>query len=488
MKGNLAQEAGTALFWKVTQQGGVNLLYLCRLLILARLLSPDDFGLVAIAMTAIGLFLKLTDFGMQPALVQKPQATDQHYDSAWTVGLFRAVAVGGVVFLTAPLIGDVFGEPRTVGIIRVLALLPVVEALASIKVVELVRRLQFRSMATARLCEAFTNTAVCIALAPVLGVWALVAGALAGPSAFAILSYVLAPYRPRVALDRSAARSLIHYGRWIFVTGLVAMSAAALLRALISRQLGTAELGLYFLAAKLAFWPNEVATEVVGAVAFPVYARVQANRRQATRAFRAVLTSIVLALTPVFALMIALAPSGVVHVLGPQWTDTGSLIQLLAIVGLVGLVGDAVVPLLKGLGQPYLYALLESGQSLLLVACAAVLIQQFGLPGVGYAWVVAIAATVTAGILFARRILENPFAGVASSWGAIGAASALGALAAHQIQGEIEGILGLGLAVASGVALIAAALWTVNRLFELKLTGEVARVFPQAAPLLAKCE
>ena len=96
MKGGLAEEAGSALFWKALLQGGTHLIYLLRLLILARVLAPEDFGLLAIAMTGIGMSLRLTDLGIQPSLVQRPSLTDQHYDTAWTIGvLILAVAVAG---------------------------------------------------------------------------------------------------------------------------------------------------------------------------------------------------------------------------------------------------------------------------------------------------------------------------------------------------------------------------------------------------------
>ena len=87
MKGGLAEEAGSALFWKALLQGGTHLIYLLRLLILARVLAPEDFGLLAIAMTGIGISLRLTDLGIQPSLVQRASLTEQHYNTAWTVGV-----------------------------------------------------------------------------------------------------------------------------------------------------------------------------------------------------------------------------------------------------------------------------------------------------------------------------------------------------------------------------------------------------------------
>jgi O-antigen/teichoic acid export membrane protein len=486
MSNRLAEMAGTALFWKIIQQGGVNLLYFVRLLVLARLLAPVDIGLVAIAMTGVALFNGLTDFGLQAALIQKEQITDRDYATAWTVGVLRAATVATAVFFTAPMVAGAFGEPRAVEILRVLALLPMLDAASSVRMAELIRTLRFRSVGIAKLADALANTTLCIALAPTLGVWALVVGTLAGPFVYAVLSYFLAPSRPRLLLDRDAAGSLITFGRWIFITGLATIGSAALFRAVISRQLGTAELGMYFLAAKLAFLPNEVATEVIGAVSFPVYARVQSNIAQASRAFRAVFTSTYLVLAPVFALIIVLAPSLVQHVLGAKWHGTESLIRLLAVVGFIGLIGDTAVPVLKGLGRPEKFALLEGGQSCLLVVSAWLFVGRFGLLGAGYAWCVAIGATVILSGVLLHRTLRLPFEGGAKRFGAIGVASIWGACVASYIQQAIPGATGLALAIGASGANAVALLWLLNRILALKLAADVTAAFPQAAPLLAK--
>ncbi|MHC4103406.1 MAG: oligosaccharide flippase family protein, partial [Planctomycetota bacterium] len=277
MKEDLAQRAGSALFWKAVQLAGVHIIFLVRLLILARLLSPIDFGLLAIAVTAIGFLLSVTDFGMIPALVQREQINDRYYNTAWTIGLIRALIISLLVFFAAPVIAKIFVEARATVILQVLAIRPLLDAAASIKLAELIRNLKFRSLALVKLSEALLNTFVAITLAQAFGVWALVAGALAGSTSYMAISYLLAPHRPELSLNYASVRPLIAFGRWIFLTGLIAVFGAMVLKVVISRQLGAVELGLYFLAAKLAFLPAELASEVAGSVAFPLYARLQSD-------------------------------------------------------------------------------------------------------------------------------------------------------------------------------------------------------------------
>ena len=95
-----------------------------------------------------------------------------------------------------------------------------------------------------------------------------------------------------VEIDWNAVKPLLKFGGWLLVTGVISMAGNFGLRIVVSRQLGAEALGLYFLAAQLAFLPSEIASEVVGTVAFPLFARLQSNLKQAARAFQAILTGL----------------------------------------------------------------------------------------------------------------------------------------------------------------------------------------------------
>jgi O-antigen/teichoic acid export membrane protein len=478
MKDRLASTVGTALFWKAIQLGGVKSIFLIRLLILARMLSPDDFGLLAIAVTAIGFLLSVTDLGMIPALVQREEINDQYYNAAWTVGLIRALVISLAVFLAAPLIANIFAEPRATVILQVLAIRPLLDAAASTKLASLIRNLEFRSLAFVKLSEALLNTIVAISLATMLGVWALVAGALAGSAAYMAFSYMLAPHRPALFLNYARVKHLITFGRWIFLTGLIAVSGASILKVVISRQLGAVELGLYFLAAKLAFLPAELAGEVSGSVAFPLYARLQSDIHKATQAFRGMLTGLTALLMPVCALIIVLAPSLVENILGPRWDGTLPVIQILAMVSFIGLFGETIVPILKGLGQPYKVALLEAVQSLLLITFGLGLAGHYGIAGVALAWVPAVATSQCISFVFARQILYKPFKDLKLPMIAIASASLIGAAAAWGLDSQLDGIFGLTAAVLMATVLIVTVLWSSDRRFTLGLANALAQVFP----------
>jgi len=481
VKDRLFQKAGTALIWRAVQLAGVKVIFMLRLLILARLLSPEDFGLLAIAVTAVGFLLGVTDIGMIPALVQGRDVDEQQYNAAWTVGVTRALLVVGCVVVAAPLIAKIFAEPRATDIIRVLAIRPLLDAAASIEIADLTRNLQFRSLAVLKLVEALTNTTVSIALASTFGVWALVAGTLAGSASYLVTSYLVAPHRPRLSFNRHATGPLIRFGRWIFLTSLIVMAGSYVLRVVISRQLGAAELGLYFLAAQLAFLPAELSSEVIGSVAFPLFARLQSNILQVTQAFRTILTGISALFFPVCTLTIALAPTLVQDLLGPKWAGTVPVIRILTLVSMIGLFGEVAVPILKGLGQPYKVTVIEMVQSLLLIAGVWFLTSRYGLVGAALAWLPAMVVSQIVGMRFVQQLLERPFAGLGGPLLAITVASVAGAVVALLVDNLVSGLPGLVIATLVAVLTIGVLLWASDRRFALGLRNEFVRILPQIA-------
>jgi PST family polysaccharide transporter/lipopolysaccharide exporter len=475
----LASRAGNALTWKIVQLVGVKLIFLARVFVLGRMLGPGEFGLFAVSLVALDFLLKITDFGMVPALVQRPGAERRHYDAAWTVGLLRAGLVALAVFAAAPFIADLFKEPRATDLVRVLALRPLLDAGASIGVAQLTRQLRFRPLAWIQFSDAIVGTALSIALVEPLGVWALVAGPLAGSLTSLIVSYILAPHRARLSLDTEAMLPLLRYGRWIFARALVAPLGTAMLQLALTRQVGVAELGLYFLACKVAFLPTEVASGVIGAVAFPLYARLQDNLRQATRTFQLILTGMFAVLLPAALLLFVLAPALVEHVLGPRWQGTVPVIRVLVWVNVVGLVGDAIIPVLKGLGRPSRVTLLGVIQSGLLILLAWEFAGRFGAVGAGLTWLVATGATQVLGIYLLRQLLPQVWVGIAPSVAAIVAASLAGAAAAWGIVRLEAGLAGLVAAIAASGLITIGLFWTLDRWLKLNLARNLARAFPE---------
>jgi O-antigen/teichoic acid export membrane protein len=457
---------------------------LVRTLVLARLLLPEHFGLVAIGATTLGIANSVSNLGIIPALVQRRDPERVHYDTAWTVGVLRALLITGVIALAAPYFARAFEAPEATNIVRAMGLRPLFEALASIQVARLTRDLDFRGLAAIRVPPALIDLILAASLAGTLGVWAMVIGTLAGAVAVIVLSYAVAPHRPRLTIDNAAAGALIHFGRWIFLEGLLAMVGGALIQLVISRNLGVAALGLYSLAGKLAFLPYQFASQVVGSVAFPLYARLQDDLDRVGEAFRGLFSGMACLLVPVYAVIIFLAPDLVEHVLSSDWQGTAPVIQVLAFVGALGLFADAASPLIQGLGYPRMSVVVEGVQTVLILASVQLLAARFGVEGAAGAWIPAVGVAQLLSAYYVIRLVPKPFAGLAGPVLAVVVASlaagALSAALAERLSGPI-GALSSG-AIAGVVALL--FLWILDRRFDLGFVDGVVKIFPQAASYL----
>jgi lipopolysaccharide exporter len=481
LSNRLIRLAGTAISWQALQHFAVQAIFLGRLIVLARLLAPADFGLRAIGMIAVGFLLRVTDFGMIPALVQRSESEERHYDAAWTVGLLRAAGISAVVILGAPLLAQAFGEPSAAPIVRALGVLPLIQAAASIKVAKLTRDLEFRKLAHLNLLEAVGTTVVSIALAARFGVWALVAGSLAGPAVYSLMSYRFARHRPRLRLDRDTLAPLVRFGRWIFVASILALASQSMLQLVISRRLGVEELGLYSLAARLAFMPSGAAFGIVGTVAFPFYSRIREDASRSVRAFRGQLTAIAVLLLPVYALIMALAPSVTEELLGAKWNGSAPIIRILAIASLIGVLAEMTDPLLKAFGRASAVAVIEGIQSAVLVVSVWFLAGRFGLPGAAAAWIPALSASLLVAVVFLRRLLDRPFSGIWRALSCVAVSAAAAGWVTVVVDGRVEGLRGLVVAGSVGCLVAAGGLFALERTVGLGIAEGLALLFPRAA-------
>jgi len=277
---------------------------------------------------------------------------------------------------------------------------------------------------------------------------------------------------------------LLKFGGWLLVTGVISMAGNFGLRIVVSRQLGAEGLGLYFLAAQLAFVPSEVASEVVGTVSFPLFARLQSNLEQAARAFQAILTGLMALLYPICALIIVLSPVLVQDILGAKWNGTVPLIQILALVTMIGLLGDATVPLVKGFGQSYRMTQIEFVQSSSLIVMIWFFTSRYGIVGTALAWLPAIIFVQLLSLYFIWDIFHDPLKDVRKPFFAISLATAIGAGISYVIIHFLPSIFGLVIAGLLAVFVIGSILWFSDHVFSLGLLRNIAVAFPQVASVL----
>lgn len=447
---DLRRRAAGAIVWRGVELGGTRVVSLVRFLVLARLLGPEDFGLLAIAAAALELLVTVTDLGVGKALVQRATVRDRDLDLGWTIGILRALTMAVVLVLAAPQLADVLGDGRAAGLLRVLALQPVLASLESIAMTRRLRTLQFSAFAGLNLGAALVEAVTAIALAPVLGVWALVTATLLSAATKSVLSYVAAPHRPRLVLERAAAASLMRFGTWVLVGVAFDAIGDTALRAAIGHRLGATELGLFFVATRLGLMPNAVVSELVTPVAFSVHAQLGAAGRTASNAFGAVVAGMVALLAPVTGVLVALAQPLADDVLGPRWVGAAPVLALMAVTGFITIAVDASEPLLHGRGRPAAVALIRAVRALGVVVLAWSLAGSFGLTGAAVAAVSSEAVVAAVALWLTRAAWAASRSLLLRLVGAALVAGAGSALVAVQLADVIPGITGVSAAAVAG--------------------------------------
>jgi lipopolysaccharide exporter len=472
------KRAGRALLWKGMQLGVSKLLYLVGTLILGHLLAPKEFGLVAIATVAITTIMTATETGMTSALVQASEREQAHYDIAWTVGILRGLLVCVALLLAAPLVARLFGAERAAPLVRLMAFLPLISSAASPRMADLIRELQFSRLAPVALVAVVVEIGLAIALATRLGGAAIILGKLAGASSATIASYLLAPHRPRFRPNYASAKPLLAFGRWLFAIGLTAVASDLFIKVLITRRLSVNDLGMFSMSDKLAEVPSQAANESIGAVAFPLYARLRSDVPRLQNAVRAHLTGLMFFLFPATAIIIALAQPLEVRVLGPSWAGISVLIVLLVLGYLFEFAFNVVYFLLQALGQGARLFVVELIQYVILVAAVILLAGPFGLMGVGAARIitgiaVAIAAAVAAPGMYRTTLLHvSRPAVVLVIW------ATLAGVTARISASFVPGAAGIVVGVAAGGAVFLCLAWLTDERLRTGVRECLALFFP----------
>jgi O-antigen/teichoic acid export membrane protein len=309
---------------------------------------------------------------------------------------------------------------------------------------------------------------VAVVLARSLGVWAIVAGTLSGALTAMLVSYVVAPHVPRLSFRFRELLPLIRYGRWILFTGIVALLGTTLLQMMISRTLGAAALGVYFLASKVSFMPSTAANAVVGAVAFPIFAQLHAAGERTSAAFRQLLAGLLLVLIPLYAMVFVLAPA-LEMVLGARWAATAPVIRILAIACVTGVFGQLLVQLMFGQGRSDAAFRLELFQTGTLAVLAWPLIGVFGVAGAAVAWLIGNLAAAIAGLYWLRTRVQLREAVDLGLTACAAAAAAVAGVAAARIWQAWPGMAGLFAAGICGVASAVSIVLLLARVFNLRL-------------------
>ncbi|GGD95815.1 lipopolysaccharide biosynthesis protein [Aureimonas endophytica] len=406
---SVASRTALAAIWVI---GGKMLVrgidFIC-LLLLARLLTPADFGLVAMAMTVLFVVEAVLELPLAQALLRVPKPTEAMFATVFTLGVLRAVAVAVLMGLAAWPMARFYEEPRLVPLICALSLAPVLRGLISPRMVIFMQSFDFRREAAIEIAGKSANLFIAVPLAfATQSYWALAVGTVTTPFVMTVLSYCLAPMRPRLTLQE-----------WARFKDIVGWSSAAQFisainwqfdRIVLGRLIDIVSFGRYAMANTLNDLPGQA---LVAPLTRPLLAAFAPAAQKGTliQAHNRTVGTLALVTTPIF-ICLAFLAKPIVHIaVGTKWLEAAPILYWIALAQLISLPTVALYPLAMTLDRMRLVTFRMLVEFCMMVPAVAVLAYSFGVAGAIGARFLAVSASLVFCLTAVRGMIGLSIAG-----------------------------------------------------------------------------
>lgn len=457
-KPNGGQQALAGFGWQYLSAMAEGLSNLVVLAVLARLLSPADFGLMSLALVFSGFSLMISQVGVGPALVQESELTPRQISTGFVLSLATGVGSAAILAACAPLIGLATANPAVVPVVAALSLTMLFGALGTVPEALLTRELRFRTLMFVSLASFVGYAAVGIVAALAgLGVWALVVATVGQTLVKAVLLLGCARRSVGFRYSKEDARGILGYGAGFTLARLLNYAANKGDNFVVGRLLGDATLGHYSRAFALMMLPSYYLATAMEKVLFPIMSRAAEDPVRLRRIYLTGAELVGLLCVPISLVMIVLAREIVLTLLGPKWTEVVLPLQILSAGILFRTTYKFGDSLAKATGAVYQRSIREGIYAALIIVGAAVGCR-WGLAGVSTGVLFAVGANYAMAASMSRRILNLNAADYVSAHAPgilVGLAAAAGALVVKLALGRIVPAP-ITLVLASLVALVAA--------------------------------
>lgn len=317
-------------------QAFVSVLNAVTMIVLARLLAPIDFGIIAIAGFFIGFVGQFGDFGMGAAVIQRKDRVQESLQTGATLRFILGLVIFIIAFVSAPLIANLFSTPQATDVIRVLSITFVLGSFGFIPNNSLAKNLEFGKLAIASSVGAIVTSGVSIGLAFAgFSYWSIVYGSVLAVVATLLTLYLISPWKISWKLDRGLAKELFAFGIHVFIMVLMVFLIITLDNAAIGVALGAVALGFYYVAYRWATVFANFLTHMVNRVMFPTYAKVQEDDARLRRGYFQTLEVISLIGAPLYIGFFAVVPEFVIFILGDKWETSIVVMRILCMFGLI---------------------------------------------------------------------------------------------------------------------------------------------------------
>lgn len=380
-----------------------------RIAILARLLSPTQFGVFAVATLVTALLEVFTETGVNVILVQEKKDIKGYVDSAWVVSIIRGVVISAVIFFSAAFVSSFFRSPDSIFLIQLISIVPLIRGFINPSSVKFQKNLEFHKEFWYRFVIFSFDAVVAIVFAYITkSATSLVFGLLSGVIVEVILSFLVVKPVPHLCFDKEYISRIFRRGRWITLSSIFNYLYHNADNIVVGKILGTTSLGLYEMAYRISLLPITEIADVIQRVTFPVYTKISNDKERLKRAFAKTLLVVSFLSIPFGTIIFIFSKEIVLLLLGAEWISIIPVLRILAIFSVVRAISGSTSALFLSVNKQEYVAIATFFSITGLLLTITPLVYNFGLMGAGIAALIGTLIAVPVFAYFSFKIFyEN---------------------------------------------------------------------------------
>jgi O-antigen/teichoic acid export membrane protein len=360
LNSSLRSKTINALIWNSIQRFGVLLLsFLCNL-VLARLLSPSDFGSIAMLSLFVGLSRVFIDSGFGAAIIQKKNITQKDLSTIFFWNLAVSIISVIILYFSAPAIAKFYQIPLLKDILRIQSISLIINSFCIVQTCKLIKELKFKILSVRGLFSTLAGSLVAITMAFLdYNVWSLVAKELIASTVSVLLLWKIAKWRPVFIFSWTSFKELFSYGSKLLLSSLVNTLYTNIQTLVIGRVFSVKDLGYYAQANKLESLSATSLTSIVGQVTFPVFSSISDDYERLKNVVRKNMKTINFIAFPLLTFLIVIAKPLIVFFFTDKWLNSVPFFQILCINGMLSPLNTANAEIFKAIGRSDIYFRLQ---------------------------------------------------------------------------------------------------------------------------------
>lgn len=354
-------------------------------ILLARILTPAQFGVFGIASIILSFLEIITETGINVFLIQEKGNIDKFVNSAWIVSLLRGMVICLVIILSAPFIVNFFSMEELYRFLYLISLVPLIRGFINPSIVKYQKNLEFKKEFWLRisiyLFDSVISIIIALSLNDAIGfVWGFIAGAVLE----AILSYVLFRPRPMLKFEIEYIKLIINRGKWVTAYGIFNYIAQQGDVIVVGKLLGAAPVGIYQMGYRLSTLPISEISDVVNKVVFPVYSKMSGEKIRLIKAFKKTLLAVLLPVIILSATIFFMPKSFFEILLSPKWGEISAILKVLVIYGMLRAISGVSSSFFLALKKQNYVAVMTFVRVLVLAVAIVPLTVKYGIVGTSF--------------------------------------------------------------------------------------------------------